>query len=103
MERYCSLSCPGVFVALLKLPSSLASLPRERSAVADALTYCDLTTDSTGHCISLKERAKDIYSRYGQSDVVTQAMRQAMLYVSLAIARTKRRLLKHERPMEVIR
>ncbi|HJT56003.1 MAG TPA: HD domain-containing protein [Ktedonobacteraceae bacterium] len=83
--------------------AALEAFPREHSAVADALTYCDLTTDPMGQSISLKERAKDIYTRYGELDVVTQAMRQSMPYVSLAIARTKRRLRKHEKSMEVIR
>jgi hypothetical protein len=73
----------------------LNDFPRERSATADALTYCDLTVDSVGKPVSLQERAHDIYSRYGEADIVSQAFRQAMPYFSLAIARTKRRL--HQR------
>jgi HD superfamily phosphodiesterase len=41
--------------------AGLESFPRERSAVADALTYCDLTTGSTGQCISLVKRACERY------------------------------------------
>src|SRR2546421_3938508 len=83
--------------------AELEAFPRERSAVADALTYCDLTTGPMGECISLKERAKDISARYGESDVVTQALRQSMPYVALAVARTKRRLHKSEMSMEATR
>ncbi|MFL5627855.1 MAG: HD domain-containing protein [Ktedonobacteraceae bacterium] len=74
----------------------LDAFPRERSATADALTYCDLTTGPLGEYISLKERAQDIFSRYGDSDIVAQAFRQAMPSVSLAVARTTLRLRKHE-------
>src|SRR5712691_11153350 len=35
--------------------AALDEFPRERSALADALTYCDLTTGPTGEHISLKE------------------------------------------------
>jgi hypothetical protein len=76
------------------LALELNDFPRERSATADALTYCDLTVDSVGKPVSLQERAHDIYSRYGEADIVSQAFRQAMPYFSLAIARTKRRLHK---------
>src|SRR5213080_4861054 len=37
--------------------AALNEFPCERSAVADALTYCDLTTGPTGEPITLKERA----------------------------------------------
>ena len=76
--------------------AALEAFPRERSAVADALTYCDLTTGTTGEPLTLKERAADIYSRYGDRDVVTQSLRQSMPFVSLAVARTSRRLYRCE-------
>ena len=74
--------------------SELDQFPRERSATADALTYCDLTTGSKGEHVSFKERVCDVFARYGESDIVAQALRQSMPYVSLAIARTKLRLRK---------
>jgi HD domain len=76
------------------LALALDAFPRERSATADALTYCDLTVDPMGKPVSLQERACDIYSRYGETDIVSQAFRQAMPYFSLAIARTRLRLRK---------
>src|SRR5215469_10024113 len=56
--------------------SALEVFPRERSAVADALTYCDLTTGSLGEQVSFKERTREIVARYGETDIVSQALRQ---------------------------
>jgi len=70
----------------------LNTFPRERSAVADALTFCDMTTSPTGRPISFKERATDIFRRYSEADIVAQALRRAMPYICLAIGRTQRRL-----------
>jgi HD domain len=75
--------------------AELAEFPRERSAVADALTYCDITTGSTGQPVSPKERAADVLRRYGNADIVTQALRLSMPYVTLAVARTRRRLRRY--------
>lgn len=74
--------------------AALDEFPRERSAVADALTYCDLTIGPTGEPVTLKERVTDIYSRYGDANVVTQSLHQSMPFVSLAVARTSRRLYR---------
>ena len=72
--------------------TELAEFPRERSTVADALTYCDVTTGSTGQPVSPKERAADVLLRYSNVDIVTQALRLSMPYVKLAVARTRRRM-----------
>jgi HD domain len=85
------------------LALELNDFPRERSATADTLTYCDLTVDSVGKPVSLQERAHDIYSRYGETDIVSQAFREAMPYFSLAIARTRLMLRKRGLPLEVSR
>jgi hypothetical protein len=77
------------------LSLALDAFPRERSAVADALTYCDLTTGPKGEPVSLKERIGDVVSRRGEADIVTQAFRLSLPYVSLAVARTERRLRRH--------
>lgn len=72
----------------------LESFPREKSPLADALEYCDATTGPTGEHISLKQRAAEIRSRYQEGDVVVQALTKATPVLSLAVARTQRRLLK---------
>lgn len=75
--------------------AALNAFPRERSAVADALTYCDQTTGPTGVHVSLKERMAEVRARYGETDVVSQALRQSQPYLALAVARTQRRLRLH--------
>jgi len=78
--------------ALRGLSVALSTFPRERSAVSDALTYCDMTTSPTGAHISLKARASEVLCRYGDADIVSQALRQLLPYASLAVARTQKRL-----------
>jgi hypothetical protein len=74
----------------------LSRYPREHSAVADALIYCDMTTDGTGRRVTLKERLDDILRRYDETDIVVQALRQARPYWTLAVARTQKRLRLRE-------
>jgi HD domain len=81
----------------------LDEFPRERSATTGALTYCDLTTGPMGERDSLKGRACDIYSRYGETDIVARAFHQAMPYFSLAIARTRLRLRQRGLPEKINR
>jgi hypothetical protein len=81
----------------------LNAFPRERSATADALAYCDLTTGPMGERVSLKERACDVYSRYGEIAIVARAFRQAMPYFSLSIARTRLRLRQRGLPEQITR
>jgi hypothetical protein len=81
--------------ALRGYATELHAFPRERSALADALIYCDLTTDGRGKQVTLKERLADILSRYEETNLVVQALHQARPYWSLAVARTQQRLKKH--------
>lgn len=75
------------------LASQLALFPREYSAVADALTYCDMTTDSVGRLVSFQERIADIFRRYEETHLVAQAIHQALPALTLAVERTQQRLL----------
>lgn len=45
------------------LDRELSLFPREYSAIAAALTYCDMTTGPTGVHICFKERLADIFQR----------------------------------------
>lgn len=74
------------------LERELEGFPREPSAVADALTYCDMTIGSAGEAMSLHERTVDIAQRYGEEDAATRSLSWSMPYLSLALARTERRL-----------
>lgn len=78
--------------ALRGYATELAAFSRERSAVADALTYCDQLTNSVGEAVSLRERHADIRARYAADSVVARSCRQALPYLALAVGRTKRRL-----------
>jgi hypothetical protein len=73
----------------------LEEFPRERSAVADALTYCDATTSPTGEQISLKERTAEIRARFGEHDLVVQALCLAMPSLALTVGRIQKRLLRY--------
>lgn len=67
----------------------LEAFPHEQSIVADALIYCDMTTGPTGLRLSFKERIDDIFDRYDEKDVVSQAIRQALPTLALAVERTQ--------------
>jgi hypothetical protein len=74
------------------LDRELEEFPREPSAVADALTYCDMTVSSTGEPVTLHERSLDIARRYGEDHAGARALAWSMPYLSLSLARTERRL-----------
>ena len=77
------------------LEVALEQFPREYSGVADALTYCDLTTSPTGKQISFEERIADIVSRYGEEDIVFQALQLARPVWKQTIDRVQAALHKH--------
>ncbi len=73
---------------------ALDAFPREHSTVADALTYCDMTTSPTGSNISFQERISEILNRYSEKDIVAQSIRQATPSLSLDVERTEQILRK---------
>jgi HD superfamily phosphodiesterase len=73
----------------------LAQYPREQSRVADALTFCDLTTGPSGQTMTLGERVAEVAQRYGGGDIV-DALRQAQPHLAAAMARTRRLLSRTE-------
>ena len=79
------------FEAYLRgLLSELDIFPRQCSSISDALTYCDITTSPIGLSITFQERITDIFSRYSETDIVSQAIHQAVPSLSLAVKRTQR-------------
>jgi hypothetical protein len=78
--------------ALRGLSTELELFPCEISLVADALTYCDLTTSSTGEHISFQERLDDIFRRYDESHIVSKAIHQAVPYLSRIVERVQNEL-----------
>jgi HD superfamily phosphodiesterase len=45
--------------------------------VADALTYCDMTTGPDGVPVEVETRLAEIVSRYGEGDLVAESIREA--------------------------
>ena len=76
---------------------ALHAFPREYSAVADALTFCDMTTSPEGKHILFEERIAEILCRYKEQDIVSQSIRQATPTLSRDIERTKQMLHKREK------
>ncbi len=72
--------------------ADLDTFPRHCSSITDALTYCDITTNPIGLDVTFQERIADIYSRYGETDIVSQAIHQALPSLSLAVERTQRKI-----------
>jgi hypothetical protein len=74
---------------------ALDAFPREHSTVADALTYCDMTTSPTGSNISFQERISEILNRYSEKDIVALSIRQATPSLSLDVEHTEQILRKN--------
>ncbi len=83
------------------LEADLAAFARERSAVADALTFCDQLIGPTGQAMSLRERRADILARYADDDIVARAYRDAFPALALAVGRTWWRLARHGMESEI--
>jgi HD domain len=71
---------------------ALGQFSEERSPVADALTYCDLTTGPEGEAISVADRLAEIELRYGAASLVAQGMSAAADRLGAAVSRTEARL-----------
>ena len=78
-----------VEAALRGLAAELAEFQRETSAVADALTCCDLTTSAVGMLLSFQERIADIFRRYDEASIVAQAISLAQPALARVIERVQ--------------
>ncbi len=85
-------SCARFEAETRGLLAELLAFPPEESAVADALTYCDMTTGPNGTVVEWTERLDEICARYGRDHPVTVAIRRARPCIASAVARTERRL-----------
>ncbi len=81
---------------LRNLAAQLNKIPCEHSPVADALTYCDMTTDASGNESSFEARINNIFQRYNKSDIVSQAIHQAEPSLALMVERTQQRLREYK-------
>jgi hypothetical protein len=61
------------------LVAELSEFDDERSPVSQALTYCDLTTDSGGRPVEPAERLDEICERYGPETPEARAVKRSRL------------------------
>jgi HD domain len=76
------------------LTGVLAAFADERSAVSDALAYCDLKTGPRGELVTVAERLGEIERRYGPDSLVARALNDASDTLFAMAARTERRLAR---------
>src|SRR4051812_45102356 len=79
------------------LGDRLSTFEREASVVADALTYCDLTTGPSGARVTPSQRLADIEERHGVDSLVVEAIRQAVPELRRAVSRIEDELSGAER------
>jgi hypothetical protein len=64
----------------------------EKSAVRDALWYCDMTTGPDGQDLDIHERLAEVRSRYGPDHLVTRFWTRAEPDIVAVVRRTEERL-----------
>jgi predicted hydrolase (HD superfamily) len=70
----------------------LAEFPPVDGVVADALTYCDMTTSPDGAPVDAVSRLDEILSRYGDGHVVTESITVARPLILAAVESVERSL-----------
>jgi hypothetical protein len=71
--------------SIRNLLPELVFFEREHSLLANALTYCDMTTNSIGQLVSIDDRLNDIFKRYDNEHVVSIAIHKAMPFLRLNV------------------
>jgi hypothetical protein len=69
--------------------AELAKFPRETSPVAEALIYCDLTTGPQGAPMRFDDRLAEVFGRYGEDSLVSEALRRAKPHLAAAVEATE--------------
>ena len=63
-----------------------------RRDLADALTYCDMTTSPDGHRLSIAQRLAEIRARYGPDHLVSRTIGRSAPQLTRAVTRVTGRL-----------
>jgi hypothetical protein len=71
----------------------LAEFETERPELADALTYCDMTTGPDGRPLTVEERLAEIRARYGRGHVVDRSIKRATPRIRKSARAVRGRLL----------
>lgn len=74
------------------LSAELAPFHEERSLVAAALAYCDLTVGPNGERMTSAQRLADVEARHGADSVVSAGLRRAWPELMEAVALVEERL-----------
>jgi HD domain len=86
-------SCAHAAAAGLGLADELtAEFPAPPAPLADALTYCDMTTGPDGQPMTITGRLAEITDRYGPGHMVTRAVTASAPDITAAANRTTARL-----------
>jgi hypothetical protein len=70
----------------------LREFPRPPRGLAEALTYCDLTTSPDGDLLAVDDRLAEIARRYGPGHVVTRSICRSSPNLVRSVAAVQRRL-----------
>ncbi|WP_328855049.1 HD domain-containing protein [Microbispora hainanensis] len=62
-----------------------AEFAQERPELAEALTYCDMTTGPDGRHLDVTERLAEIHSRYGPEHLVSRSITMSTPCILLAV------------------
>lgn len=101
-DRLCRLvanhTCAIIEAERRGLAKELAEeFPPVKGLIADALTYCDMTTSPLGERVDVQVRLSEILSRYGEGSIVAESIEQARpeiervtKVVEAAVARKRR-------------
>lgn len=76
------------------LDAAMAEFEREESSVADALTFCDLTTSPVGQVVTVEARIAEIAERYGSHHFVVVAMERAKPSLLAQVRRVEARIVE---------
>jgi HD superfamily phosphodiesterase len=71
----------------------LAEFEPERPELADALTYCDMTTGPDGRHLTVEERLAEIRTRYGRGHLVDRSIERATPRIKRSARAVRGRLL----------
>lgn len=66
----------------------------ERRELADALTYCDMTTGPDGQHLDVTERLAEIHSRYGPDHLVSRSITASTPCILAAVRTVRERLAR---------
>jgi hypothetical protein len=76
------------------LQEVLSEFEDERSVVSQALTFCDLTTDTEGRPVEARNRLAEIRERYGAASLEGRALAGATADLMRDVEAVERRLAK---------